>query len=85
MKYEYQTAGTCSKKILLEIDEENNKIIDVEFVGGCPGNTFGVATLVKNQDVDKVISKLEGIRCGYKATSCPDQLAKALCQFKRHE
>lgn len=82
MKYEYQTTGTCSKAILLDIDENTNKIVNVEFVGGCPGNTIGVSTLVKNQDVDAVIAKLEGIRCGYKATSCPDQLATALKQIK---
>lgn len=82
MRYEYQTTGTCSKAILLDIDEKTNKIVDVEFVGGCPGNTIGVSTLVKNQDVDAVITKLEGIRCGYKATSCPDQLATALKQIK---
>lgn len=82
MKYEYQTTGTCSKAILLDIDENTNKIVNVEFVGGCPGNTIGVSTLVKNQDVDAVIAKLEGIRCGYKTTSCPDQLATALKQIK---
>lgn len=85
MKYVYQTTGTCSKQILLDIDEKNNKINNIEFIGGCPGNTFGIATLVKDKDIDEVITKLEGIKCGVKPTSCPDQLATALRQIKNHE
>jgi uncharacterized protein (TIGR03905 family) len=80
MKTVFETKGTCSKAILLDIDEQTGIINDVEFVGGCPGNTIGVATLVRGQKVADVISKLEGIKCGMKPTSCPDQLACALRQ-----
>ena len=78
MKYEYEPQGTCSKRILLDIDDETKVINSVEFVGGCPGNTIGVSTLVRGQKVEDVIPKLEGIPCGMKRTSCPDQLAQAL-------
>lgn len=78
MKYEYEPKGTCSKLILLDIDDDTKVINSVEFVGGCPGNTVGVSTLVRGQKVEDVISKLEGIPCGMKRTSCPDQLAQAL-------
>lgn len=82
MKITYITTGTCSKQIIIEINEETNRIIDVCFIGGCPGNTQGLSTLLKNMDVDIIISKLEGIRCGIKSTSCPDQLSSALKQYK---
>jgi uncharacterized protein (TIGR03905 family) len=78
MQYVYTTEGTCSKQIIVDIDHETNNITDIHFVGGCPGNTIGVATLCKGKNVDEVISKLEGIKCGAKSTSCPDQLARAL-------
>ena len=78
MKYEYESQGTCSKRILLDIDDDTKVINSVEFVGGCPGNTIGVSTLVRGQKVEDVIPKLEGIPCGMKRTSCPDQLAQAL-------
>lgn len=78
MHYEYEPKGTCSKRILIDIDDETKTIDHVEFVGGCPGNTFGVSTLVRGQKVEDVIQKLEGIPCGVKRTSCPDQLAQAL-------
>ena len=78
MKYEYEPKGTCSKRILLDIDDDTKVINSVEFVGGCPGNTIGVSTLVRGQKVEDVIPKLEGIPCGMKRTSCPDQLAQAL-------
>ena len=76
----YKTQGVCSKQI--KFDVEDGKIKKVIFVGGCPGNTQGIAKLVEGMDVEEVISKLEGIRCGFKKTSCPDQLAQALkeCQ-----
>ena len=72
----YQTKGTCSTSIDLEV--ENGKIKFVEFFGGCNGNLKGIANLVTGMDVDDAISKLKGVRCGFKPTSCPDQLAKAL-------
>ena len=72
----YNTSGTCSRKI--EIDVENGIVVDVTFVGGCSGNTQGVAALVKGMSVEEAIKRLDGIRCGFKSTSCPDQLAQAL-------
>ncbi len=75
----FTTSGTCSKAINLEIDDEG-RIHNVQFVGGCPGNTFGVARLVEGRPAAEVIATLKGITCGAKPTSCPDQLAQALEQ-----
>ena len=72
----YKTQGTCSQAIQLELD--GDVIKSVEFVGGCSGNTQGVASLVQGMKAEEAIARLEGIRCGFKPTSCPDQLAKAL-------
>lgn len=72
----YKTSGTCS--IEINFDIEDNKIHNLEFTGGCNGNLKGIAALVEGQDKDEVIKKLKGIKCGYRNTSCPDQLAKAL-------
>ena len=79
----YQTRGTCSRAINVEV--ENGIVKSVEFEGGCNGNTQGVARLVEGMEVDIAIAKLEGITCGFKNTSCPDQLAKALSQFMEQE
>lgn len=76
MKYTYRTEGTCSK--LIELEVENGIVGDVAFLGGCNGNLQGIAALVKGLPVEEVISRLEGIRCGSKPTSCPAQLAHAL-------
>ena len=76
MQYEYKTKGTCSQRILFEIDEGIVK--NVQYIGGCNGNLQGIGRLVEGMQVSEVISRLEGIRCGMKATSCPDQLANAL-------
>ena len=76
MAYEYTTRGTCARKILFDI--QDGKVRDVQFVSGCHGNTQGVAALVEGMDVDDVITRLKGIKCGSKPTSCPDQLAAAL-------
>ena len=73
----YETQGTCSKAIRIVLDDEQ-KIEEVEFFGVCDGNTKGISTLVRGMKAEDVIKKLRGIRCGYKATSCPDQLAQAL-------
>lgn len=78
----YTTKGVCSKQI--EIDVENDIVVSVRFTGGCSGNTQGVSALVAGLTVDQVIERLEGIRCGFKATSCPDQLATALKQYKEN-
>lgn len=80
MKTIYETKGTCSKAIELDVDDATGIINSVQFVGGCPGNTIGVAQLVRGRKVEDIISQLEGIRCGMKPTSCPDQLAQALKQ-----
>ncbi len=76
----YQPKGTCSTSINFEV--EDGIVKSVEFSGGCNGNLKGIASLVTGMTVDDVISKLKGIRCGFKNTSCPDQLAHALEQFK---
>lgn len=76
----YKTSGTCARAINFEV--ENNTVKNVEFVGGCSGNTQGVARLIEGMDIDEAIRRIEGIRCGMKPTSCPDQLAKALKQYK---
>ena len=82
MQYTYQTKGTCSREILFEI--EDGKLTNVQFIGGCNGNLKGIGSLVEGMDVDQVIARLEGTTCGFKATSCPDQLAKALKAAKAH-
>ena len=77
----YKTKGTCSREIELSIDD-NGIIQDVKFVGGCSGNTQGVSALVKGRKAADVANILRGIKCGDKATSCPDQLAQALKAYK---
>ena len=77
----YPTQGTCSKLINVSIDDDN-KIHDVSFVGGCMGNTCGVSRLVEGMDADEVIARLRGITCGNKLTSCPDQLSLAIEALK---
>lgn len=74
----YQTRGVCSRAIHLDLDGDIIK--SVEFVGGCSGNTQGVARLVEGMKVEDAIARLEGIKCGPRPTSCPDQLAQALRQ-----
>ena len=76
MQFEYKTKGTCSQRILFEL--EDGKVKNVKYLGGCHGNLQGIGALVDGMDAEAVIEKLEGIRCGMKPTSCPDQLAKAL-------
>ena len=80
MRLVYRPRGVCSQRI--EIDVENGRVQDVQFTGGCSGNLQGISRLVKGMDVEEVISRVEGIRCGFKPTSCPDQLAQALKQFR---
>lgn len=81
-KFSYVTKGVCSRRIDFEID--NGIITSVKFLGGCAGNTQGVSALVKGMSVDEAIERLSGIRCGFKATSCPDQLATALKEYKQN-
>lgn len=76
MKYTYRTKGTCSQAIDIEVND--GIISDITFYGGCNGNLKGIAALTKGMKIDDVIARLEGITCGGKSTSCPDQLAQAL-------
>lgn len=77
MIYTYKTKGTCAAAIEIELND--NEIIErVKFIGGCKGNTAGISALVKGMNARDVISRVENIRCGFKPTSCPDQLSKAL-------
>ena len=79
---QYETQGTCSKLIDVTADE-NNIIQQVFFLGGCHGNLQGISLLVRGQHIDDVIKRLNGVRCGVKNTSCPDQLCRALEKLKQ--
>ena len=76
MQYTYKTKGTCSREISFEVNE--GKVTNVQFFGGCNGNLKGIGALVEGMNIDEVIARVEGIKCGMKSTSCPDQLAQAL-------
>ncbi len=80
MQYTYKTRGTCSQMINFEVEE--GKVKNVQFFGGCNGNLKGIAALVEGMDIDDVITRIEGVKCGMKSTSCPDQLAQALKEAK---
>ncbi len=80
-KYEYQPKGVCSSNMIFEI--ENDRILSLEIVGGCPGNTLGVSKLCAGKTIDEVIDLLHDIPCRNRGTSCPDQIAKALIQYKK--
>lgn len=77
---QYQTHGTCCQ--MMQVTVEDNKIKNAEFFGGCNGNLKGIKNLIKGMDIDEVIERLQGITCGPKSTSCPDQLAKCLIEYK---
>lgn len=79
-KFTFVPSGVCSRRIDVEIDD--GVVVSVKYTGGCSGNTQGVGALAVGMTVDEVISRLSGIRCGFKSTSCPDQLAKALEKYK---
>ncbi len=80
MQYTYTPHGVCPMQIIIDVD--GDIIQKVQFVGGCSGNTQGIAALVKGQKIDDVIDRIEGIRCGTRPTSCPDQLAQALREIR---
>ena len=82
MTFEYVPRGVCSRKMVLEI--EDNKLMNLEVYGGCNGNLKGISSLVEGMDIDEIIKRLYGITCGGKATSCPDQLAQALKKYKEN-
>ena len=81
MHFTYKTKGTCSQQILFDVDDV--KLHNIEFIGGCNGNLQGISKLVDGMPIDEVIARLDGIHCGMKQTSCPDQLANALKQAKQ--
>lgn len=76
----YKTQGVCSREINFEV--KDNRVVNVQFVGGCAGNSQGVARLIEGMDIDEAIARMEGIHCGVRSTSCPDQLARALKKYK---
>ena len=76
MAFTYRTKGVCSRQISFNI--QDGRIVNIRFDGGCNGNTQGIASLAEGMTVEEVITRLEGIRCGFKGTSCPDQLAQAV-------
>ncbi len=84
MEYRYKPNGVCSLEMIFDIDD-NNIIQDLKVIGGCNGNLKGISQLIKNMNIDDVIKKLSGITCGYKNTSCPDQISKALLKYKNRE
>ena len=75
----HENHGTCSKCVIFDIDDEK-RIHNLQFVGGCPGNTTGLSQLVEGMEAEEVVNRLQGIRCGVKNTSCPDQLASAVIE-----
>ncbi len=77
---QYRTQGTCCA--LMNVVLDDTKIVDVEFLGGCNGNLQGIRKLIIGMDIDEVAEKLQGIRCGVKPTSCPDQLSRCLLEYK---
>jgi len=81
MEYKYKPTGVCSSEMIFEIDE-NDIIQDLKVINGCNGNLKGISALVKGMKVDDVIEKLSGILCGFKSTSCPDQISQALKEYK---
>ncbi len=80
MKYTYNPRGVCSRQFIIDI--EDNIINDIKIIGGCAGNTLGISNLLKGMNIDEAIKRLKGIPCGYKGTSCPDQIANALEEIK---
>ena len=78
MTYSYRPQGVCARGLSFEI--EDNIVKNIEFMGGCSGNTQGVAALAEGMDANELGERLAGIRCGFKSTSCPDQLAKAVAK-----
>ncbi|MBD8922657.1 MAG: TIGR03905 family TSCPD domain-containing protein [Clostridia bacterium] len=83
MEYRYEPKGVCSYEMIIDIDGDTIKKVTIE--GGCAGNTVGVSRLVEGMKIDEAIKRLKGIPCGFKGTSCPDQLARALEEFKNNQ
>lgn len=83
MAYQYRTKGVCSRNITFDIID--GKVTGVRFDGGCSGNTQGISRLIEGMTIDEAIRRMEGIQCGFKGTSCPDQLAKALKEIAKKQ
>ncbi len=83
MQYRYRPQGVCSQEMI--IDVEDGKVTHLEVIGGCNGNLKGIAKLIEGMEIDEVIKRLKGVKCGYKNTSCPDQLATALESIKNNQ
>ncbi len=83
MRYRYVPTGVCSKEFLIDIEDDTIK--EIKIVGGCPGNTMGISKLLEGMKVKEAIKKLKGIPCGFKNTSCPDQVAKALEEIEKNK
>ena len=81
MEYRYRPSGVCSQELIFDIDE-NNIIKDLKVIGGCNGNLKGISSLIRGMKIDDVIDKLSGIKCNFKNTSCPDQIAESLKAYK---
>lgn len=81
MTFNYTPKGVCSRNI--SVETEGDTVVSVKFTGGCNGNTTGISRLVAGMKIDDVIAKLENTQCGFRGTSCPDQLAQALKQIKK--
>ena len=82
MKISYNPQGVCCRQMDIEISDDN-KVLHADFYGGCNGNLKGISKLIEGMDINDVISRLEGVTCGMKGTSCPDQLAKCLIQYSK--
>ena len=82
-KFEHKPSGVCCRKMIIQIND--GVVENVEFVGGCPGNTLGIASLVRGMKVEEVEEKLSGIKCGFKNTSCPNEFAKFLKEYKNNK
>ena len=81
MEYRYRPEGVCSQEIVMQI--EGGIVQDLKVIGGCNGNLQGISKLVQGMTVDEIITRLKGIRCGFRPTSCPDQISKALEEYKK--
>ena len=81
MRFTYRPKGICAT--LIEVDVEDNKVADLSITNGCPGNHLGLAALLRGMDIDEAIARMDGIKCGAKSSSCPEQVAYALKEFKK--
>ncbi len=81
MEYIYETHGVCSTEMIFDIDEATHIVNDLKVINGCNGNLKGISSLVKGMKIEDIISKLSGITCGFRSTSCPDQIAQALKEY----